>query len=589
MTIGKNWARSNRKILDLIALVSLGLFAYQLTFMTGERGFFAFNQSLVFDAGWRILSGQIPYKDFIFSHGFVPFAMQAVFFKLLGVNYFAYIFGAAIVNAAAALLALFIIRILFPERRLLSYLAGFLTAIWFYPPIGTPQPNYTGLFFTFAALCFLLFSIFHFDMIEKGRSFLLSLSGALAFVSFMSFQEVGLIMLPLYPALLAAACFTSRKKLILRCASFFAGLLTCGSLFALWVWHQSNWDIFWAHAIRVPMKMLSERIRGGGWTMILETLLMEFSPATAVPLWMRIGTLMTYLISIFVLRRILLSGLMIRTKGGNPADLNQTAPVSDQRRQAVAALLSIGLIHLQYFFNNIPVGCYHKGWPSVGILFSIGLGLLLGECRCFHFGRAISKEAGGVGGVIRKGMEGGFTIVPIILAFFISWAGIQSAFSRQLQFPSEMVPSQFPRYFKEESLKNLKWGYPTVIADGISIPLVGFELKADDVSELLRILKMKNKNFFIFPDHTIFYGLVGVPSPQPLLSFRANAGYYDFQLDEKIVLSLIENNVELIIIEEGSLLGVQAILNDFPFLRVYLDKYFKSTKKIGFFNLYEFK
>ena len=42
---------------------------------------------MIFDGGWRILSGQVPYKDFLMAFGPLTFVMQAVAFKLFGVNW----------------------------------------------------------------------------------------------------------------------------------------------------------------------------------------------------------------------------------------------------------------------------------------------------------------------------------------------------------------------------------------------------------------------------------------------------------------------------------------------------------------------
>jgi len=133
--------------LDSLIILALLAFSLYLSFKAGERGFFAFDQSIVFDGGYRVACGQIPYKDFLLPWGPVVLWVQALFFKLLGVNYFAYLAHAAVVNACATFSSILILRFLFPTEKLISYFAGLLTAVWFYPPFATPWPEQMAFFF----------------------------------------------------------------------------------------------------------------------------------------------------------------------------------------------------------------------------------------------------------------------------------------------------------------------------------------------------------------------------------------------------------------------------------------------------------
>jgi hypothetical protein len=56
------------------------------------------DQSIVFDGGWRMLNGQMPFRDFTTPAAIVPSAMQVPFFALFGVTWFALCLHAAVVN-----------------------------------------------------------------------------------------------------------------------------------------------------------------------------------------------------------------------------------------------------------------------------------------------------------------------------------------------------------------------------------------------------------------------------------------------------------------------------------------------------------
>jgi hypothetical protein len=126
-----------------IALFALGV-GVNLVF--GRRGFMPLDHSIVFDGGWRLLSGQIPFRDFTAPSGIVPAAMQVPFFALFGVTWFALCLHASIVNGIFCA-AVFALLRLCGSTRLEAALFGGLTAFFFYPPTGTPFMDQHSFFF----------------------------------------------------------------------------------------------------------------------------------------------------------------------------------------------------------------------------------------------------------------------------------------------------------------------------------------------------------------------------------------------------------------------------------------------------------
>ena len=90
--------RRYEKAFNFFAYFAISLYAFYLAFQSGRNGFFALDQSIIFDGAYRIISGQTPYRDFFMPIGPVVFWIQAVFFKLFGVNYTAYLLHSAFVN-----------------------------------------------------------------------------------------------------------------------------------------------------------------------------------------------------------------------------------------------------------------------------------------------------------------------------------------------------------------------------------------------------------------------------------------------------------------------------------------------------------
>jgi len=148
-----------RAALGVTSFLVLPAFAFWFAFTAGQRGFYPFDQSIVFDGGYRVLSGQVPYSDFVVPFGPVAFWLQAFFFRLFGVSYFGYLMGAAVINAAATLCAVSVVRQLLPRSRLLPLASGVLTAVWFYPPFGTPWVDQTGFFLGLLGLVAVIWAV----------------------------------------------------------------------------------------------------------------------------------------------------------------------------------------------------------------------------------------------------------------------------------------------------------------------------------------------------------------------------------------------------------------------------------------------
>src|SRR5262245_3442993 len=118
----------------------------------GRRGFLPLDQSIAFDGGWRMLNGQLPFRDFTAPAGIVPSAMQTPFFAVFGVTWFALCLHAAVVNGLLCVAVYACLRLLQATVWEATAFAA-LSAFFFYPQTGTPSYDQHSFFFT--ALMFL--------------------------------------------------------------------------------------------------------------------------------------------------------------------------------------------------------------------------------------------------------------------------------------------------------------------------------------------------------------------------------------------------------------------------------------------------
>jgi len=134
-----------------VAAVSVFALGVGVNLYFGRRGFLPLDQSIVFDGGWRVLSGQVPFRDFMAPGAITPSVMQAPFFALFGVTWFALVFHASVINGLACVATYAFLR-LCGSTKFEATLFGALTAFFFYPPIGTPFTDQHAFFFTLLML-----------------------------------------------------------------------------------------------------------------------------------------------------------------------------------------------------------------------------------------------------------------------------------------------------------------------------------------------------------------------------------------------------------------------------------------------------
>ncbi|MCX7920043.1 MAG: glycosyltransferase family 39 protein [bacterium] len=548
------WRKISIQIIHIIFIIILGISSFIWAIKAGERGFFPFDQSIVFDGGYRILSGQIPFKDFILPFGPTTLWIQAIFFKLFGINYFSYILNAAVINVLATLGSILILYFLFPKQKYLAYLCGIITLFWFQPPFGTPWFEQTAFFFAILSIITLLGSMLYNRWRKEYSSWGMFISGVSAFLSFLSKQNVGLSMFSVYLLFLLFPLKIGWKQKIKHTLFFLTGVLCGIVIFTFWLWRYADISIFMNYFFIIPLRLGISRL-GNFKTDFFPPF--DFAPKEHTFISLITFSSATYIISLhwYNLHR----GKKYFT------------------REIYAGLLGIGLLIAQYLFTHTTNNQPENGAPFIGIIAAIGIGLWLRISSSLQFRNILPQEFKRTGVTIS---------IKLILGLILLWLviqGISVGLNRNVH--DVFTNSKFPHYCVEDKLSILRWGNPTHI--------YGRLLKEEDFVYLLNYLKQQNKSVFIFPDYTIIYGLLNLPSPQPVLWFHKDLTYSlslkHNELDNWIVNDLKKNGVELVVLEDISWLGTNSRLDDFPYLKQYIIANFKLSNQIGMFYIFHKK
>jgi hypothetical protein len=174
------------------------------------------------------------------------------------------------------------------------------------------------------------------------------------------------------------------------------------------------------------------------------------------------------------------------------------------------------------------------------------------------------------------------------------------------RFVQEFAPgATFTERLRVRGASQVLWGEPTRITpqfcsslgDMCKISRVDTALdhsydvlQRDDFEHLASLLRQRGRNFFVFPDATMLYGLTGRPSPQPLLYFHPGQSYSladQAELDRQIVDALDRNRVSSVVLERASFMGTHKLLSEFPRLDAWIARNFELTEDIGNYHVFD--
>jgi hypothetical protein len=599
----------------LAALVFIALLAFAFEFCrrAGERGFFSLDQSIEFDGAYRILRGQVPYRDFLIPTGPMVFWLQAVVFWLAGVSWGSFVLGAAVINVVATVLAMGVLRTLFPDRRPLASIGGLLTATWFYPPYGTPNMEQTAFLFSFVGLASCLAAVCGQRLAGARYAALLMLTGGCAVVSLLSKQNAGGLFAPLYPLLLAAVLGNQRRRIAAAAGWMGLGAALVGIAFGTWLIWQSDPALFYEHAIEIPRRLGRSRLLS--YSMLREVAGGRvFEP---VRLAMAACGLFAALAAV--------SGFRLGRKD-SPSD----------RRAFAALTIGVYLPLYQNAFRGCTLNQWQECQPFAGVILAGAIGIGLARLAETSRRSEMERRAGGY----REGLVAGLLIpaavvisvvtkMPIpaaaaVLAVIAGWGvglfptpcpgtetpggalvrriggraphavgmclaavlvghveyrGLRDSWDRTVH--DIFAGSHFGDYSRVPGLARLKWGMPTSVH--------GVDTTDEQMVQLVDYLRQEGKPFFVFPDMTMLYGIVGKTSPQPLLWFHHGLTYplrYEAGLDRRIVDSLEQNGVEIVVLQNAAWFGnASEQLAHFPILEAYVRDGFSRVSNDGPFEV----
>ncbi|MFL2890233.1 MAG: glycosyltransferase family 39 protein [Pelagibacteraceae bacterium] len=151
-----NFSKNNHLItFDKISISIIIFFAFFVNYFYGNFGVYPIDTFLHYDAGYRVLNGEYPIKDFWAVSGLFVDFLEALFFNLFGVNWQSHIIHSSIINVIMTVSTYLIFR----KLKLKNYLAliySLLFGILAYTPSGTPFVDHHSAFFSLLGVYFFI-------------------------------------------------------------------------------------------------------------------------------------------------------------------------------------------------------------------------------------------------------------------------------------------------------------------------------------------------------------------------------------------------------------------------------------------------
>lgn len=516
-----------------------------------RMGYMPLDQSICFDGGWRILCGQVPMRDYVAPNGFPVHALQALFFAVFGVSWFAYCLHAALINGLAVLLVDRLLTLLGLEHMWSSVFA-LCTAFVFTPPFGVPYMDTHAFFFSLAALVAALAAVRCAG--ERARAWSAFATGPLLALAFLSKQIPAVFFLPAV-LLLPLWARAERVRTLLRMLASLAATAAVLALLALLL--GVDWGLVRTYWLDLPGEEGAERL---GFVPSLASLGARFKEtreelglaAPSAAIW---GALLCLLL-----------------------------PLRANWRGALRGAWGASALALFLMFACLMFIAWTSNQKAIGVpLVFAGAGCFAAACAQL----AGSLRERGQTGLARLA----FALVPLLAVV----TSIDAArFAREVDATRSVNDLAFDAELAEREQANLparlaylRWSVPKLV-----------QYSPSDLAALVEYLRARPGGMFLVGDASPLYALAGKHSVfpalwyHPTLTFPSTVDPRFGAFEEQLLANLAEHDVRTLVLEPRVWVGdVPAgkliTLERFPRVQALVEARQRSERQFGAFRVLE--
>jgi len=467
---------------DTLAALAVLAFGVAVCLHYGRMGFMPLDQSIVWDAGWRLLGGQVPFRDFVTPTSLAPGLMQAAVFAALGITWLAYCVHAAVLNG---LFALAVYGLLRGERLpiLAAVVFGATSAVFFYPPFGVPYGDQHSFFFALLALA--AASIAARAVPPRSTVALVAVPVLLVAAYLSKPVPAGFLV----PAVALVALWPGeerwgRKLLVLLVSSLAAVAAVALVFLAL----RADLGLAWDYLVRMPLASGARRTLHAGW--------LEDRALAMVRVGGRSGALFPWAA---LAASAAVSGLLVGLIPRGP----------EARRRAREAVRPLAIAVLLWVGTVMFVGVTRNQARNGHALLPLVLGLL--SVALVAAGRAWSLASDGGEGrrlVARLARAGSLLLLLVAVVDAARFNATVNATRMVHDAGWDEQRAESNRGEGPASLRFLEWGLPST------------RYTPRQLRDLVDALAIEPRPVLLVSDSLIVYALAGKPSINPNLWYH---------------------------------------------------------------------
>lgn len=245
---------------NFIYLFALFLYSFFINIYYANLGSFPIDTFLHYDSSSRILKGDTPIKDYWIISGLIVDLIQSFFFKIFGINWYAYTIHSSLFNAATTIIVyFFFLNLQLKQFKAVIFSICFSTLS--YTVSGTP-------FVDMHATLFLLIStLFIIQNLKANKYHIWSMAIFLMFMSFFSKQVPAAYAAVAYSIILGIYFFYKKKykEIIINLSIIFIILIL---IYFLIIFFKLDFKNFYIQLIDYPRSIGSNRLMNFDITLI---------------------------------------------------------------------------------------------------------------------------------------------------------------------------------------------------------------------------------------------------------------------------------------------------------------------------------
>ena len=143
---------------NFLPLLLLGIFSFLINYHYGFIGIMPLDNTVLYNGGYRVLNGYIPFSDYWLVTGPLLDYLQSAFFLIFDVNWFSHVIHAAFINIGLAIFIFYFFNKIKLNQNL-SLIYAIAISILAYPSIGTPFVDHHAVIFCLFSICCFIIGI----------------------------------------------------------------------------------------------------------------------------------------------------------------------------------------------------------------------------------------------------------------------------------------------------------------------------------------------------------------------------------------------------------------------------------------------